>query len=99
VPDADGLGVLGGPSTRTGTPSGEHAKVADRDKESPPRSGHSYPHQAQAIAPPTLPEVVYTNTLPWWRAALRRRCVAIVEWEGEIIAQWQARPSRQLLAV
>jgi hypothetical protein len=38
-----------------------------------------------------LPEEVYTNTLPWWRAELRRRCVAIVERESQVIAQWQAR--------
>ena len=43
MPDADGLGVLGGPSTRTGTPSGEHAKVAERDKGSTARGGlHEY---------------------------------------------------------
>jgi hypothetical protein len=38
-----------------------------------------------------LPEEVYTNMLPWWRAALRRKCVAVVEWETEIIGKWQVR--------
>ena len=40
-----------------------------------------------------LPEDVYTNTLPWWRAALRRKCVVVVEWESEIIGKWQVRLS------
>lgn len=38
-----------------------------------------------------LPEEVYANTLPRWRAALRRKCVAEVEWESEVIATWQVR--------
>ena len=36
-----------------------------------------------------LPEEVYTNTLPGWRAELRRKCVEVVEWESEIIATCQ----------
>jgi hypothetical protein len=43
------------------------------------------------IAAGRLPEYVYTNTLPWWRAALRRKCVTVVEWESEIIGKWQVR--------
>ena len=31
------------------------------------------------VATGRLPEYVYTNTLPWWRAALRKKCVAVVE--------------------
>jgi hypothetical protein len=45
------------------------------------------------VAAGRLPEDVYTNTLPWWRAALRRKCVAVVEWESEVIAKWQVRLS------
>jgi hypothetical protein len=40
-----------------------------------------------------LLEEVYANTLPWWREALRRKCVGVVEWESEVIATWQVRPS------
>jgi len=43
------------------------------------------------IAAGRLPEEVYTNMLPSWRAALRRKCVAVVEWESEVIGKWQAR--------
>jgi hypothetical protein len=45
-----------------------------------------------------LPEDVYTNTLPWWRAALRRKCVAVVERESEVIAKWQVRLSPPFFA-
>ena len=38
-----------------------------------------------------LPEEVYTNMLPWWRAALRRKFVAVVECESEVIGKWQVR--------
>jgi paired amphipathic helix protein Sin3a len=40
APDADGLGMLRGPSTRTGTPSGEHARAQKRKQpaESAPTS-------------------------------------------------------------
>ena len=38
-----------------------------------------------------LPEEVYTNTLPWWQAALRKKCVAVVGWESEVIGEWQVR--------
>ena len=41
------------------------------------------------VAAGRLPEEVYTNTLPSWRVALRRKCLAAVEWESEVIAQWQ----------
>jgi hypothetical protein len=45
------------------------------------------------VAAGRLPEYVYTNYLSWWRAALRRKCVAVVERESEIIAKWQVRLS------
>ena len=38
-----------------------------------------------------LPEEVYTNMLPWWRAALRRKCVEVVVWESKVIGEWQVR--------
>ncbi|KAI0253432.1 hypothetical protein BJV78DRAFT_1302210 [Lactifluus subvellereus] len=47
-----------------------------------------------SVAAGRLPEEVYTKTLPWWRAALRRKCVAVVEWESKVIAKWQVRQSR-----
>lgn len=58
----------------------------------PPK--RSEPHNTgEDIAAGRLPEDVYTNTLPWWRAALRRKCVVVVEWESEIIGKWQVRLS------
>ena len=53
--------------------------------------GHSEERNA-SVAAGRLPEEVYANTLPWWRAALRRKCVAVVEWESEVIGEWQVRP-------
>ncbi|KAH9983798.1 hypothetical protein BJV74DRAFT_980251 [Russula compacta] len=44
-----------------------------------------------SVAAGRLPEEVYANTLPRWRAALRRKCVAVVEWESEVIGEWQTR--------
>ena len=43
------------------------------------------------IAAGRLPEDVYTNTLPGWRAALRRKCLAVVERESKVIGEWQVR--------
>jgi hypothetical protein len=45
------------------------------------------------VASGRLPEDVYNNYLTWWRAALRRKCVAVVERESEVIAKWQVRLS------
>jgi len=39
-----------------------------------------------SVAAGRLPEDVYTNTLPSWRAALRRKCVAVVERESKVIS-------------
>ena len=47
-----------------------------------------------SVAAGRLPEEVYANTLPWWRAALRRKCVAVVKWESGVIGEWQVRPSQ-----
>ena len=44
-----------------------------------------------SIAAGRLPEDVYANYLSWWRAALRRKCVVVVERESEVIAKWQVR--------
>jgi len=43
------------------------------------------------VAAGRLPEDIYMNTLPSWQAALRRKCVAIVEWESKVITEWQVR--------
>ena len=37
------------------------------------------------------PEEVYTRTLSWWRAAIRRRIVQNVEWESAVLANMQVR--------
>lgn len=34
---------------------------------------------------------VYDTTLSWWQAGLRRRLVATVKWESEVIAKMQVR--------
>ena len=43
------------------------------------------------VAAGRLPEDVYTNTLPGWRAALRRKCLALVERESKVIGEGQVR--------
>ncbi|TFY75702.1 hypothetical protein EWM64_g8311 [Hericium alpestre] len=45
----------------------------------------------ELISAGTMPEEVYTNTLPWWRAAARRKLVGFVQWETVVIAQTQKR--------
>ena len=54
--------------------------------------GYGEEHKTSVVGAGRLPEEVYANTLPWWRAALRRKCVAVVEWETEVIGEWQVRP-------
>jgi hypothetical protein len=49
-------------------------------------------HSTSVVAAGRLPEEVYENMLPWWRLALRRKCVAMVEWESQVIGEWQVRP-------
>ena len=54
------------------------------------RSGSEEEEQRMATtvaAAGRLPEEVYANMLPGWRAALRRRCVDVVEWESEVIGK------------
>lgn len=74
----------------------EHSKVtppmdiAAPQKREPHRDDLGEEHTA-GVAAGRLPEDVYANTLPWWRAALRRKSVAVVEWESEVIAKWQVR--------
>ncbi|KAG5637587.1 hypothetical protein H0H81_004038 [Sphagnurus paluster] len=41
------------------------------------------------VTPGRLPMDLYEATLPWWRAAIRRRLVETVKWESEVIARLQ----------
>ncbi|KAF8268554.1 hypothetical protein EI94DRAFT_1778532 [Lactarius quietus] len=43
------------------------------------------------VAAGRLPEDIYASTLPTWRLAVRRKCLAVVEWESEVIARLQAK--------
>lgn len=38
-----------------------------------------------------LPEEVYSRTLNWWRAGIRRRIVQNVEWESKALGRMQVR--------
>jgi hypothetical protein len=78
----------------------DNGTIIGRSQATPPmdvaRPKRSEPHNpgeehTAGIDAGRLPEDVYTNTLPWWRAALRRKCVVVVEWESEIIGKWQVR--------
>lgn len=60
-------------------------------KGSEPHTDEFPGEEHTAVAAGRLPEDVYTNTLPPWRAALRRKCVAVVEWESEVIVKLQVR--------
>jgi len=76
-------------------PPGSTATRARMKSGSYPRTDYSPGHSEErnaSVAAGRLPEEVYANTLPWWRAALRRKCVAVVEWESEVIGEWQVRP-------
>ena len=69
-------------SSNVGSPVNSHASsIVDKNRQ-----------QNTNVAAGRLPEEVYTGTLPPWRAALRRQCVAMVEWECVVIAEWQVRP-------
>ncbi|KAH9025948.1 hypothetical protein EDB85DRAFT_2149400 [Lactarius pseudohatsudake] len=57
----------------------------------PPNVAFKNRQQNTSVAAGRLPEEIYTSTLPSWRAAVRRQCLAVVERESEIIAQWQSR--------
>ena len=41
------------------------------------------------VSPGMQPKDVYDKSLSWWRAAIRRRLVASVHWESEVIARMQ----------
>jgi membrane-associated phospholipid phosphatase len=65
--------------------------VADPKRSEPHTDDFRGEEHTAGVAAGRLPEDVYTNYLSWWRAALRRKCVAVVERESEVIAKWQAR--------
>ena len=65
-----------------------HPKRSEHHTDDSPGEEHT-----AGVAAGRLPEEVYANTLPGWRAELRRKCVAMVEWESKVIAEWQVRPS------
>jgi hypothetical protein len=76
----------------------ERFQATPMDVAHPQKSKHhrdDFPSEEHtpSIAAGRLPEDVYTYTLPWWRAALRRKCVAVVEYESEVIGKWQVRLS------
>jgi len=85
------------------TSANDNSTVTDRSQATPIDVAplkRSDPHtddfpgeqHTAGVAAGRLPEDVYTNTLPSWRAALRRKCVAVVEWESEVIVKLQVRP-------
>ncbi|KAI0259698.1 hypothetical protein BC834DRAFT_904558 [Gloeopeniophorella convolvens] len=81
--------------TSEDSPSSSPSVTPTYEKTSFPRDG-SPPNfttgtHPTGIAAGRLPEEVYTNTLPAWRAALRQRCVKVVEWESQVLGRWQAR--------
>ncbi|TFK89254.1 hypothetical protein K466DRAFT_584798 [Polyporus arcularius HHB13444] len=43
------------------------------------------------------PEEVYTRTMSWWRAAIRRAILRNVEWESQVLANMQARVRHPVL--
>lgn len=45
----------------------------------------------RADTPGTLPADVYDTTLPWWRAAIRRKLTQSIEWESRVLAKMQVR--------
>jgi hypothetical protein len=65
--------------------------VADPKRSEPHTDDFRGEEHTAGVAAGRLPEDVYTNYLSWWRAALRRKCVAVVERESEVIAKWQVR--------
>lgn len=80
----------------------DHSTVTEHSKATPPMDvappkrreihrGDLGEEHAAGVAAGRLSEDIYANTLPWWRAALRRKFVAVVEWESEVIARWQVR--------
>ncbi|KXN85562.1 Dihydrosphingosine 1-phosphate phosphatase YSR3 [Leucoagaricus sp. SymC.cos] len=61
-----------------------HEKRSSRDKD---KNGFD----VEELAPGKLPMDVYEATLPWWRAAVRRRLVKTVRWESGVIAEMQEK--------
>jgi hypothetical protein len=71
--------VTSAPASKFGSPPNYYASsIVSKDSQ-----------QNTNVAAGRLPEEVYAGTLPSWRAALRRQCVARVVWESEVIAELQ----------
>src|SRR5579863_7669038 len=66
--------------------------LAPARKKSGLSPGYGEEHTTSNAAAGRLPEEVYANMLPSWRVALRRKCLSVVEWESEVIGEWQVRP-------
>ena len=90
--DAFTNGTVTEPEHSQATPFSGLVSPKVHPKRSEPHTNDS-PGGEHGVAAGRLPEEVYANTLPGWRAALRRKCVAMVEWESEVIAEWQVGPS------
>jgi hypothetical protein len=80
------------------TPNGDVVNDSSRPASVPGKSSPlpDYPlvedhNHTATVAAGRLPEEIYTNTLPRWRATLRRKCVSVVELESEVIGKWQVR--------
>ncbi|KAH9961635.1 hypothetical protein BGW80DRAFT_1210922 [Lactifluus volemus] len=80
------------------TPNGDVVNDSSRPASVPGKSSPlpDYPlvedhNHTATVAAGRLPEEIYTNTLPRWRATLRRKCVSVVELESEVIGKWQSR--------
>jgi len=53
----------------------------------------------QNIIPGRLATDVYDATLPWWRAAIRRKLLKSVKWESRVLARMQVRTQTGILFI
>ena len=77
-------------------PSSESSESLFPSPESSPVGQGIHPYNLDSskplvdrIPPGIQPKDVYDASLPWWRAAIRRRLVASVQWESRVIARMQ----------